>query len=191
MSDSSEEITPIESSTPMEVVVSDSTASESDPIYEKSSSSKDEKQYYPWTYTKITLKNDEYCNFNELIGVFYRISNTNLKFDNHRKHAISILKEISIRKLIGKKKRFPRKGIYVNLTTSIYGNLYRSILDAIDCQNNCNVEEQLIDCSCIDIFSLRLECALNLHLKIPFNEAYYYGIFTRKTFEKWHALKWL
>lgn len=149
------------------------------------------QQYVPWSSAKDYLKNDDYCSYIDLLTAFENIQKINLHSNENRKKALEILNNIKIEKLVARKKRFPVNGYYVNLTNSVYAELYNEIIDALNCKNNCtSSERQIISCNCKDIFSNRLTWLYNLHYKYSINELYFYGVYNRKNFEMWHALSW-
>ncbi|KAI4492057.1 hypothetical protein M0802_010065 [Mischocyttarus mexicanus] len=192
MSDPQKSDTSLEASSSSSIVsISDDLSFVFDSPSEKDSASDDDKQYYPWTPHESTLENDEYCKLGVVLHTFMKLFKTDLNSIKERQKAIKKLKKLRTRKIVGKKKRFPDKDVYVNLSRSTYASLINRIIAALDCKNNCTVEgRQLFSCSCRYIFISRLRCARSLYFTLPIHEVSIHGIFKRQFFEEWHGLRW-
>ncbi|KAI4492056.1 hypothetical protein M0802_010064 [Mischocyttarus mexicanus] len=177
--------------TSSKLIIGECTSSDSDSPWEKDSASDYNEQYHPWDDTKHILENHDYCKFDELQEAFEKIETIDLDSYDERKKAILILKELPTMKLVGKNKRFPEDNSYVNLTKGMYALFVRRLIEVLECENNCTVKgQQIYNCTCKDIFLMRLNAARNLHEDLPNNLIYNYGLFTRQSFEMWHSLKW-
>lgn len=157
----------------------------------ESSESMDEPQYVPWTANEEHLKNEKYCCFDALVDILRFIKEEPFDDMQFRTRSLELLQNLQRKSLVGKNKRFPELGTNVNLTSGMYAQLMKDIMTCLKCTRNNHTLDQAHLCNCNEIFSLRVDYILYLTNTIPSSQLYYYGTYTRDTFEKWFALKWI
>ncbi|KAI4484166.1 hypothetical protein M0804_007622 [Polistes exclamans] len=151
-----------------------------------------EHYYRPWTIKEECLEYEKYCSFDFVTSVLERIKGilSGPYYFDLTIRCLYFITRMDPRTLVKKNRQFPHIGTYVNVTTGIFADMLKSITTCLDCIT-CKTKTTYVVCNCSKIVLSRLNYLLHLINKIPANKLYYYGVYTRATFEKWHALKWV
>ncbi|KAI4484160.1 hypothetical protein M0804_007616 [Polistes exclamans] len=146
-------------------------------------------RYFPWTTSEEFLSQDEYCLFHEVCSFLDDLLLMDFKTKSSREIALEMYKSIKRKKIVSKCQRFPAKGVYFNITCTLFGGILENIVGCLRCKEE-GVGEPVSNCDCEEIFKYLLAKLIYGIEVCPIKKRYKKGIFTRKTFERFFQFEW-
>lgn len=138
--------------------------------------------YSNWSEkTHDYLQTEQWARLDDLMLVFKYIRSAQLKYRSHRGEGLRHIRNLCKTYTIAQNARFPPFSL-VNMTKSIIAELVMQLLKAIDVLEFDPTSQTLVT---------GLVKRFYESITTPnFNILVIYGVFNRKTFEKYHQLEW-